>query len=93
VVDGISFHGSFIGLLFAGLLLGMFNLVLKPILLILTLPLLVFTFGLFYFVVNGLILYLLSLFIPGLYIEGFLAAILGGLIISIFNLVFYLIVK
>ena len=57
VVPGIAFTGSLPMLLLAGLILGLFNLIVRPIAMLLALPLLIITLGLFYFVMNGLLLW------------------------------------
>ena len=69
------------------MVLSVFNLILRPILLLVTFPLLIITLGLFYFVVNGVILYLLPFFIPGFQVDRILPAIIGALVISLVNLV------
>ncbi len=85
VVPGISFDDY--GPLIAGAaLLGLFNVSVKPILLLFTLPITCVTLGLFTFIVNGVILWAVGQFIPGLNVEGLLAAVLGGVVISIFSI-------
>jgi putative membrane protein len=63
--------------------LGIINAFLRPVLLILTLPLTLLTLGVFTFVLNALMLLLVAYFVPGLEIDGFSWAFLGALIISI----------
>lgn len=70
----------------AGVLLGLLNLIVKPILTFFSLPLILITFGLFYLVVNGLVLALAAWLMKSLSIDGLLWAILGGVVLSIFNL-------
>ena len=55
VVPGIAFTGNLLTLFLAGLILGIFNLIVRPIAMLLALPLVIVTLGLFYFVLNGLI--------------------------------------
>ncbi len=86
-VSGIGFDGEWWELLLAGLVLSVINLILRPILLLVSFPLLIVTLGLFYFVINGLLFLLLPLFIPGFRVEGILPAIIGALIVSLVNLV------
>ena len=86
-VTGISFEGKWWELLMAGLVLSVINLILRPILLLVTFPILIITLGLFYFVINGVILLLLPLFIPGFRVEGILPAIIGALVVSLVNLI------
>lgn len=85
LIPGIHYQGSLAYLLVAGLVLGLINLVVKPIVSLFSLPLIVLTLGLFYLVINGLMLYLADMFLDGLRIDGCLPAILGGLVIGVFN--------
>jgi putative membrane protein len=68
--------------LIAGLVLGLINAVVRPVLVVLTLPITLVTLGLFLFVLNAFCLWLTSVFVPGLTVQGFWAAFLGALIIS-----------
>ena len=70
VVPGIRFSGDWIQLLVAGALFGLLNLIVRPIALFLSLPALVLTLGLFYFVLNGLLLWGFSKFMPGYDVNG-----------------------
>jgi putative membrane protein len=70
-------------LVLAGLLLGVVNAVVRPIAVILTLPFTVLTIGLFLLVVNAAMLGLVALLLPGFHINGFGAALLAALIVSI----------
>jgi putative membrane protein len=70
-------------LVVAGLVLGLVNALVRPILTILTLPLTILTLGLFYLVVNGLAFGLAAALVPGFSVAGFGSAILGALIVSI----------
>ena len=85
VVPGIHVEGSGWQLVLSGALFGLFNLFVRPVVLLLSFPAVVLTLGLFYFVVNGLLLWFASLFLPGYRVEGLLAGILGSLVIAIFN--------
>jgi putative membrane protein len=86
VVPGISYRGGIIYLLLAGLLLGLINLIVKPLVTLLSLPLIVVTLGLFYLAINGLMLYLAAWLMPNhLQIAGCMPAIIGGLVIAIVN--------
>ncbi len=67
----------------AALILGVVNTIIKPILLLLTLPINVLTLGLFTYIVNALMLMLTAGFIGGFAISGLLAALLGSLVISV----------
>ena len=82
IVPGVQITG--VGnLVAAALLLGVVNAVIRPILLVLTLPLTVVTLGLFIFVVNGLSLALVAWLMPGFTLSGFGAAILGSIVVGV----------
>ncbi len=85
VVPGITFAGDVWTLLVAGAVFGLFNLVVRPIAMLLSLPLLIVTLGLFYFVLNGILLWVASFFLPGYHVSGVLAGILGSLVFTIVN--------
>lgn len=65
------------------ILLGLANLLVKPLLLLLTLPITIITLGLFIFVVNALVILLVEKFVPGLRIRSLGWAILYGIVISL----------
>ena len=72
--------------LLAALVLGLVNFLVRPILIIVTLPITILTLGLFLIVINALMLMLTGAIVPGLHIESFRAALLGGLLLGLFNL-------
>ncbi|MEW5722313.1 MAG: phage holin family protein [Thermodesulfobacteriota bacterium] len=74
---------SFWYALFAAVVLGILNAVVRPVLIVLTLPLTVVTLGLFIFVVNALMLWLLSALMEGIQIAGFWPALAGAFILSV----------
>ena len=82
VIEGIQVSGFFSALL-AAAILGLLNVFLRPVLIILTLPLNVLTLGLFTFVINALLLKRASGVIAGLEIQGWWSAICGSLVISV----------
>jgi putative membrane protein len=82
LVPGIAVSG-FTPLLFAALVLGLINAIVRPILIILTLPLTLLTLGLFIFVLNAFCLWLTSRIVPGFQVQTFGAALLGALVVSI----------
>jgi len=84
--SGIRFD-SFAALVVSALVLGLANTVIKPILVIFTLPLTVFSFGLFLLVINGLVLMLVSSLVQGFVLNGFWTAVLASLFISIVTLI------
>jgi putative membrane protein len=81
LLDGIRVTGIFPALL-AAALLGILNAILRPLLILLTLPLNILTLGLFTFVINALMLMIVSSVIPGFDVRGFWTAVLGALIIG-----------
>lgn len=83
-----SVHYTSLGtLLIAGLLFGIAHAVIKPVLVILTLPVTVLTLGLFLLVINALILLLVAFVVPGFSVAGFWPAVGVALFISVLGLV------
>jgi putative membrane protein len=82
LIDGISVDGITSAFL-AAAVLGILNVFLRPIALILTLPVNILSLGLFTFVINAFMLIITSRLIPGFNVNGFWAAIIGSLLISI----------
>ncbi len=80
-LDGIRVSG-FLPALFAAGLLGILNAVLRPLLIILTLPINILSLGLFTFVVNALLLKIVSSFVSGFEVYGFWTAVFGAIIIG-----------
>lgn len=74
---------SFWAALVTAFLLGIVNAIIRPILVLLTFPLTLLTLGLFLFIINGLMLGLVSAFIKGFQVNGFWGAVLGSILISI----------
>jgi putative membrane protein len=81
-VPGLVLAGTPTALL-AGLILGVVNAIVRPVLLVLTFPLTLVTLGLFIFVVNALCLGLTAALVPGFSIAGFWSMLLGALIVSV----------
>ena len=82
LIPGIRLDGAWPALL-AGVVLGLVNAFVRPVLLILTLPLTIVTLGLFLLVLNGLCLALTAWVVPGFHLDGLLPAVLGALVISV----------
>lgn len=82
LVQGIHYD-TWTGLFLASLLLGIFNAFLRPVLIFFSLPLLLFTLGLFLLVINALLLYWVGWLVPSFQVAGFWAAFWGGLVISL----------
>lgn len=82
IVPGIQLSGP-VAALVAGAILGFVNAIVRPVLLLLTLPFTLLTLGLFIFVVNAACLGLAAALVPGFAISGFWAALFGALLVSI----------
>jgi putative membrane protein len=82
LVPGVGVR-SVTSALIAGLVLALINAIVRPILVVLTLPFTLVTLGLFIFVLNAFCFWLASVFVPGLTVVGFWAAFLGALIVSV----------
>ena len=78
---------SFGAAMVAALVLGLLNAIVRPLLVLLTLPVTVLTLGLFLFVINALMFYWAAQLLPGLAVNGFVAALIGSLIYSLCGLV------
>lgn len=76
---------SFLTAIIVSIVLGIVNTLIKPILVIFTLPFNILTLGLFTFVINGLLIILVSKIVPGFVVDGFFTAILFSIILSIVN--------
>lgn len=87
LVPGIDYQGHWVSLLVVALVFGVLNASVRPMLKLLTFPLLILTLGLFTFVINALMLWLTAwvsgLLNLGFYVSGFWSAFLGGLVVSI----------
>ena len=68
---------------FAALVLGLINAIVRPLLVVLTLPLTMLSLGLFYFIVNGIAFGLASVLVPGFIVTSFFSAILGAVCVGL----------
>jgi len=84
LVPGITVDGTSASL-GAALLLGIFNAFIRPILLLLSAPLILLSLGLFILIVNALLLMLVPTFVPGFHVEGFSSAFWGALVIGLIS--------
>jgi putative membrane protein len=84
-VPGIVVQG-FGAALLAAVIIGFVNGTIGLLLKILTFPLIVLTFGIFWFIINALMLKFASLLVPGFYVQGFGAAFWGAIILSLLNI-------
>lgn len=92
LVSGISFSSTG-SLLIAALVLGILNAVVRPILVVLTLPFTVVTLGLFLFVINAAMLQLASAIVDGFQVDGFWSAVFGAIVLSLVSLVLNLFIS
>ena len=76
---------SFSAALIAALVIGLFNMILRPVLVVLTLPVTIMSLGLFLFVINALMFWAAAGMLDGFHVDGFGAALLGSLIYSAFG--------
>jgi putative membrane protein len=74
---------SFGSAMLAALVIGLLNTLVRPVLVLLTLPVTVLTLGLFYFVLNGLLFWLAGEMLSGFEVHGFVAALLGSILYSV----------
>jgi putative membrane protein len=86
VFKGLTFDSKG-ALVVSALLLGFANAVVKPLLIVLTLPLTLLSFGLFLLVINALVILLVSALVRGFRISGFWTALFASLFVSVFSLV------
>ena len=97
IVPGVTYHGDWTYLLLVALVFGLLNALLRPLLTVLTCPLLILTLGLFTFVINAVILLLTSAIAKslgvGFHVDGFWAAFLGALVVSIVSVLLSLFVR
>ncbi len=82
LVSGIEVDGM-LTLFFAAFVLGCVNAVIRPVVILLTIPFTIVTLGLFLFVVNAAMIGLTAFLVPGFYVAGFWSALFGSVIVSI----------
>lgn len=87
LLDGIRMSGGFWDVLLVALVFGVLNAVLKPVLLVLSLPFLIVTLGLFALVVNAVMLMITASFFDHFEVAGFGTAVLGSIVISIVTII------
>jgi putative membrane protein len=84
LMPGISV-ASFTTALIAALVLGLINAVVRPVLVLLTLPVTIITLGLFIFVLNGLLFWFVGSFIQGFVVQGFWSGVFGAIVFSLIS--------
>ena len=85
-VPGITIENFYTAIL-AGVVLGLINLFVRPVLHLLTLPITILTLGLSVFIINAGLFLLAASFVPGFTVDGFLSAIIGSVAIGLINLI------
>jgi putative membrane protein len=83
--SGVNVDGIFAALI-AALVLGLVNAVIRPILILLTLPVTLLTMGLFIFVINAMLFWLVAEVVKGFTVTGFMAALIGSVMYSVITL-------
>lgn len=86
VYEGVTV-GSFTAALIAALVIGLLNMVVRPVLVVLTLPVTLLTLGLFLFVINALMFWSAASVLDGFQVRGFVGALIGSLIYSVLGIV------
>ena len=84
---GIEIDGAMAAVV-AAIVLGLINATLKPVLQIISLPITFLTLGIFYLVINALLLMLVSALVPGFHVAGFGTAFFASIVLSLLNTVF-----
>ena len=93
LVPGFIISGDWKQYLIAGIVLGLLNMVVRPVLKLVSLPLILLTLGMFTFFINILILWVFDYLMPSVTIEGLMAMIWTTIIVSIVNIFFSTITK
>lgn len=85
LIPFIDHHDQIETILIAGLVLSIINTLIRPLVVILSLPAILFSLGLFMFFINGLMVYLVGVFVSSFEVQNFGAAVLAGLVIGLVN--------
>lgn len=93
LLDGIQMSGEFFDVLLIAFVFGLLNAVLKPILLLFSLPLLLLTLGLFALVVNAVMLLITASLLDDFAVSGFWTAVLGSIVISLVTMILGIFLK
>lgn len=78
--------GSFQAALLAAFVIGLVNIFIRPLFVILTIPITILTLGLFIFIINALLFLLVAHVVPGFQVDSFLSALLGSILLSIISI-------
>lgn len=85
----LSYNGKFLTLILAALAFGVINVLIKPVVTVLSLPAIILTLGLFIFVVNALMLWLTSIVVPSFDILGFWSTVGAAIVVSVTNFILH----
>jgi putative membrane protein len=85
LVRGVQVQG-WDSALVGAIVLGFVNAVIRPLMVLFTLPFTILTFGLFLLVVNAMVLWLVAILVPGIRVQGFGSAFLGSLVLTFLNM-------
>ncbi|HSE39876.1 MAG TPA: phage holin family protein [Acidobacteriota bacterium] len=80
-----NLHGGWVQLLWFGIVIGLLNWLIKPVLVFFSFPLIILTIGLFYFVINALVLYIATLIMPGVLTATMPGILFGSILMSFFH--------
>ncbi len=83
--SGITYDSRIGVIIIAGLILALVNTVIKPLVVILSLPAILFSLGLFMIIINGFMVLIVSWLYPNLYVTGLWSAMLAGMVIGLVN--------
>ena len=86
-------HVGFVSALVAALVIGVINVLLRPIIVLLTLPVTLLTLGIFLLVINALLFWLASAIVPGFHVDSFWTALFGSILYSILSWLIHLVVR
>lgn len=92
LIPGVTVD-NWVTVLLVAIFLGVVNTILKPILVILTLPINLLTLGLFTLVINAVLVLLVSAVVPGFHVDGFIAALLFSIVLSVVSSIVRMFVK
>ncbi len=97
IIPGLDYRGGPFGLVGVALVFGIINALVRPVLLLLTCPLVVLTLGLFLFILNGILLWLTAAFSSALgiyfHVGGIVPAVLGGLVVGVVSMLLNVFVR
>ena len=93
VLAGVNFRDNLFVVAIAVLVFGFVNTFIKPVVTILSLPAIIFSLGIFYLIVNGFMIWLVSAMVPGFEVSGLWNAVAMGLIVSLVNWILHWLVE